>query len=93
MDRDVAQKILEKITSVKTTLQAMVTNSTPTAPASRSVSPDPEENQRSAPAEVREEEPEALEEEPEEPEALEEEPEEEPEPVPETTTRKRTTSK
>lgn len=77
MDRDVALQINTALDNIKTGLQQLATYTTPTAD-NRSVSPDPEENQRSAP-----------EAEPEEPEA----PEEEPESVPETTTRKRTTSK
>ncbi len=60
MDRDVALQITTKLNAVKTALQSIATNTTPTA-ASRSV---PEENQRSAPAE-----------DPEEPEAPAEEPE------------------
>ena len=78
MDRDIALQINTKLNAVKTALQSIATNTTPTAANNRSISPDPEEQQRIAPAE-----------EPEEPEA----PEEEPESVPETTTRKRTTSK
>ena len=78
MDRDVALQINTALDSIKTGLQQLATYTTPTA-NNRSVSPDPEENKRSAPEA--------------EPEAPEEEPEEEPEPVPETTTRKRTTSK
>lgn len=66
MDRDIAIQITTALGTIKTGLQALATNTTPTAANNRSVSPDPEEQQRSAPAE-----------DPEEPEA----PEEESEPV------------
>ena len=65
MDRDVALSIVTSLTAIKDTMETLATNTTPTAPDSRSVTPDPEENQRSAPAEAPEEEPEAPEEEPE----------------------------
>ena len=45
MDRDIALQITEKITTINTALQSLVTNTTPTAD-SRSV---PAEAQRSAP--------------------------------------------
>ena len=68
MDRDIALQITQKITAINTALQTLVTNTAPTAD-SRSISPDPAEQQRSAPEEpeepeVREEEPEAPAEEP-----------------------------
>ena len=63
MDRDIALQITQKITAINTALQGIVTGTTPAAD-NRSVSPDPEENQRSAPTA-----------DPEEPEASEEEPE------------------
>ena len=65
MDRDVALGIVTVLGTLKTAMQALATNTTPST-ENRSVEPDPEENQRSVPAE-----------DPEEPEA----PEEEPEPV------------
>ena len=75
MDRDIALALSEKLTNIKNTLQTLATNTIPTAD-NRSVSPDPEEQQRSAPAE-----------DPEEPEVLEEEPEA-PAEEPETRTKK-----
>ena len=63
MDRDVALQINTALDSIKTGLQQLATYTTPTAD-NRSVSPDPEENRRSAP----EAEPEAPEAEPEAPE-------------------------
>ena len=50
MDRDIALQITQKITAINTALQGIVTGTTPAAD-NRSVSPDPEENQRSAPEE------------------------------------------
>ena len=67
MDRDIAIQLNTALGNIKTGLQTLASNTTPTASGSRSVSPDPAEDQRSAPAE-----------DPEEPEAPEEEPEPEP---------------
>lgn len=64
MDRDIALQITTKLNAVKTALQSLATNTTPTAADSRSVSLAPVENQRSVPAADLEE-PEAPEEEPE----------------------------
>ena len=81
MDRDLALKLKDSLNSIKTTMAALATNTTPTTADSRSVAPDPDSRSvSSAPAEDLRS-------------APEEESEAEPESVPETTTRKRTTSK
>lgn len=49
MDRDVALKLLTNLTAVKTAVQTLATNTTPTAADNRSASPAPAENQRSLP--------------------------------------------
>lgn len=59
MDRDIALGISSVLTTMKTALQALATNTTPSA-ENRSVSPDPEDDQRSVPAELPEEEPEPV---------------------------------
>lgn len=62
MDRDLALKLAASLTSIKNSVTALATNTTPTAADSRSASLAPAENQRSVPAADPEEEPEAPEE-------------------------------
>ena len=53
MDRDVALGIVTALNNLKTAMQALATNTTPTVSDLRSVDPNPEE-QRSAPADDQE---------------------------------------